>query len=98
MHGLAHLLGGDYIFRIPTFANDRVGWACDVAAIGKRRNTRQVPLGSARQAFNDSVLSYNNKAENFPNSIIAGMFSFELASFLEIESKEKREVPDVKFT
>ncbi len=52
----------------------------------------------SRQAFNDAVLSYNNKAENFPNSIIAGMFSFELASFLEIESEEKREVPDVKFT
>ena len=52
----------------------------------------------ARQAFNDSVLSYNNSAENFPNKIIAGMFRFELASFLEIESEEKREVPDVSFT
>ena len=52
----------------------------------------------SRQAFNDAVLGYNNKAENFPNSIIAGMFSFQLASFLEIESKEIREVPDVKFT
>ena len=52
----------------------------------------------SRQAFNDAVLSYNNKAENFPNSIIAGMFKFELASFLEIESPEKREVPEVNFT
>ena len=52
----------------------------------------------ARQAFNDSVLSYNNTAENFPNNIIAGMFRFELASFLEIESDEKRDVPDVSFT
>ena len=52
----------------------------------------------ARQAFNDSVLSYNNTAENFPNNIIAGMFSFELASFLDIESDEKRDVPDVSFT
>ena len=52
----------------------------------------------ARQAFNDSVLGYNNTAENFPNSIIAGMFRFELASFLEIESDEKRDVPDVSFT
>ena len=52
----------------------------------------------ARQAFNDSVLSYNNSAENFPNKIIAGMFRFELASFLEIESEENREVPDVSFT
>jgi LemA protein len=52
----------------------------------------------SRQAFNDAVLNYNNKAENFPNNIIAGMFNFELASFLEIESPEKREVPEVDFT
>ena len=52
----------------------------------------------SRQAFNDAVLSYNNKAENFPNNIIAGMFRFELASFLEIQSEEKREVPEVSFT
>lgn len=52
----------------------------------------------SRQAFNDAVLNYNNKAENFPNNIVAGMFNFELASFLEIEAPEKREVPDVDFT
>lgn len=52
----------------------------------------------SRQAFNDAVLSYNNKAENFPNNIIAGKFDFELASFLEIDSDEKREVPDVSFS
>jgi len=51
----------------------------------------------ARQAFNDSVLAYNNTAENFPNNFIAGTFRFELASFLEIESEEKRDVPDVSF-
>ena len=52
----------------------------------------------SRQAFNDSVLSYNNAAQNFPNNIIAGMFSFNSASFLEIESAEKREVPAVSFS
>ena len=52
----------------------------------------------SRQAFNDAVLSYNNTAENFPNNVIAGMFKFALASFLEIESEEKREVPEVSFT
>ncbi|MCK5325080.1 MAG: LemA family protein [Woeseiaceae bacterium] len=52
----------------------------------------------ARQAFNDSVLGYNNTVENFPNNMIAGMFQFELASFLEIESEEKRDVPEVSFT
>lgn len=52
----------------------------------------------SRQAFNDSVMTYNSKAENFPNNMIAGMFSFDLASFLEIESEEKRAVPEVSFT
>ncbi|MDZ7767633.1 MAG: LemA family protein [Woeseiaceae bacterium] len=52
----------------------------------------------ARQAFNDSVMAYNNAVENFPNSIVAGMFNFEPASFLEIESEEKRDVPKVAFT
>jgi LemA protein len=52
----------------------------------------------SRQAFNDSVLSYNNSAENFPNTVIAGMFSFELASFLEIEAEEMRDAPEVSFT
>jgi len=55
-------------------------------------------IAFSRQAFNDGVLTYNNKVENFPNNIIAGMFRFELASFLEIESEEKREVPKVSFT
>ena len=52
----------------------------------------------ARQAFNDSVMSYNNTVENFPNNIFAGMFSFQTASFLDIESEEKREVPEVSFS
>jgi len=51
----------------------------------------------SRQAFNDSVLNYNNAAQNFPNNIIAGMFNFASATFLEIESEEKREVPKVSF-
>lgn len=51
----------------------------------------------ARQAFNDSVMSYNSACENFPNNTIAGMFSFKLAEFLEIEEPEKREAPQVSF-
>ena len=52
----------------------------------------------SRQAFNDAVMGYNNTAENFPNNIIANTFNFELASFLEIESEEMREAPEVSFT
>ena len=52
----------------------------------------------ARQAFNDAVLGYNNAAQNFPNNVVAGMFHFEPASFLDIDSESKREVPEVAFT
>jgi len=51
----------------------------------------------SRQAFNDAVLQYNNSAQNFPNNVIAGFFSFDPASFLDV-GEEKREVPDVSFT
>jgi LemA protein len=52
----------------------------------------------ARQAFNDSVMSYNNACENFPNNVVAGMFSFKLAEFLEIKEPEKRDAPEVSFS
>jgi LemA protein len=51
----------------------------------------------ARQAFNDAVMNYNNTREMFPNSIVANMFGFSPAQLLEIESVEKRAVPQVKF-
>ena len=60
--------------------------------------TTENKVAFSRQAFNDSVMSYNNTVENFPNNLIAGTFRFETASFLEIEAEEKREVPEVSFT
>jgi LemA protein len=60
--------------------------------------TTENKVAFSRQAFNDTVLQYNNSAQNFPNSVIAGFFSFELASFLEIDSEEMREAPEVSFT
>jgi LemA protein len=49
----------------------------------------------ARQAFNDSVLAYNNLREVFPNSLIAG--SFAPAQPLELPKPEMREAPKVSF-
>ncbi len=60
--------------------------------------TTENKVAFSRQAFNDSVLQYNNSAQNFPNNVIAGFFRFELASFLEIDAEEKRDVPEVSFT
>jgi LemA protein len=52
----------------------------------------------ARQAYNDAVMDYNNKREQFPGSIIANSFAFVAAEQLKIESDAKREVPKVSFT
>src|SRR3954471_15313462 len=52
----------------------------------------------ARQAYNDSVMSYNNQREMFPGSVIAGMFNFTPAQLLEIAKPEAREAPKVSFT
>jgi LemA protein len=54
----------------------------------------------ARQAFNDAVMSYNNKREVFPSSIFAGMFNFAAASLLDIPADKQSEVraaPKVEF-
>lgn len=51
----------------------------------------------ARQAYNDSVMGYNNKREVFPSNILAGMFNFAAASLLEIIEPAKREAPKVSF-
>jgi LemA protein len=51
----------------------------------------------ARQGYNDSVMTYNNKRETFPASIFAGMFGFRPAALLEIDDPGKREAPRVEF-
>jgi len=51
----------------------------------------------SRQAYNDAVMSYNNRREVFPSNLVAGMFNFTPAAFLEITEPAKREAPKVSF-
>lgn len=51
----------------------------------------------ARQFYNDTVLSYNNKREVFPGSIIAGMFNFKASSYFEVENAVEKEAVKVQF-
>lgn len=51
----------------------------------------------ARQAYNDSVMAYNNKREVLPNSLFAGMFGFTPAAPLEAAGPEVHEAPRVQF-
>ncbi len=53
----------------------------------------------ARQAYNDSVMTYNNKRQSFPASVLAGMFHFGPAAQWQIapDHPETREAPKVQF-
>lgn len=53
-------------------------------------------ISFARQFYNDSVLTYNNKKEIFPSNIIATVFNFENRDFFETTGEEKN-APQVKF-
>ena len=55
-------------------------------------------ISFARQAFNDSVMTYNTARESFPAVIFAGMFNFQGAELFEIESPEEKEAPKVSFS
>lgn len=54
-------------------------------------------IAFARQAYNDSVMTYNTAIESFPNSIIANRYQFKAAELWEIESSHEREPIKVSF-
>ncbi len=54
-------------------------------------------IAFARQAYNDSVMRYNNKCEMVPSNLIAGMFGFQRAEFFEIEAEGERAPVKVQF-
>ena len=51
----------------------------------------------SRQAYNDSVMTYNTTRESFPTNFIAGMFHFDPATLFEITKPEEKEAPKVTF-
>lgn len=55
-------------------------------------------IAFARQAYNDGVMQYNIAREQFPSSVIAGMFNFKHAEQLQsTEAPEERKAVKVSF-
>jgi len=52
----------------------------------------------ARRYYNGTARNLNVGIETFPNSIVAGMFQFEIAEFYEIDDESERAVPKVDFS
>ena len=53
-------------------------------------------ISSARQFYNDTVLSLNNKVELFPSNLVAKIFGFKKEAFLEADTDAKV-APKVQF-
>jgi LemA protein len=68
----------------------------NMLALQEELTATENKIGFARQAFNDSVMAYNNRREVFPSVMVAGMFGFTEAALLEA-AQEEREAPKVSF-
>jgi len=69
----------------------------NVRELSEELTTTENKVAFARQAYNDSVMSYNNQREMFPGSVVAGMFNFQPAQLLELDEPEARKAPKVSF-
>lgn len=67
-------------------------------ALQEELTSTENKISFSRQSYNDQVLFYNNKIQMFPSNIIAGMFSFKLEDFFQVEDKAEKEVPKVNFS
>jgi LemA protein len=66
----------------------------NVLSLQEELTATENKISFARQFYNDSVLTYNNKTQTFPSNIIAGMFNFTPRQFFEAPATD-REVPKV---
>ena len=52
---------------------------------------------ASRRFYNSNVQEFKTKTEIFPSNVIAGMFSFKVPAFFEVDNAEERKNVQVKF-
>ncbi|MCO5053847.1 MAG: LemA family protein [Verrucomicrobiae bacterium] len=50
-------------------------------------------LAGKREAYNNTVLTYNNRVQRFPTNLFAKVFRFKVRDFFELKSETEREAP-----
>ena len=68
-----------------------------IAQLMEELTSTENKVSFARQAYNDSVMSYNTARETFPNVLLATPFGFNKAVLFEVTNEVEREAPKVKF-
>jgi len=64
----------------------------NVAALQEELTGTENKISFARQFYNDSVMTYNNRIQSIPSNIIASVFDFSQAEYFEA-GEESRAVP-----
>ncbi|MEW6109895.1 MAG: LemA family protein [Nitrospirota bacterium] len=59
--------------------------------------TTENKIAFARQYYNDEVMRYNTAIQTVPKNVIARMFTFRKAEFLEIEDPREKKAPVFEF-
>ena len=54
-------------------------------------------ISFARQAYNDSVMTYNTDREVFPSNLVANTFNFGPAELFVVDKPEQKDAPKVSF-
>ena len=68
----------------------------NVLGLQEELTSTENKIAFARQAYNDSVMEYNNKRESFHETVFAGALGFGPAELLQsTESPEERRAPKV---
>lgn len=66
-------------------------------ALQEELTSTENKIAFARQHYNDSVMVYNNKRQEFPSVVVASLFNFKEEPYWKIQEASERQVPSVKF-
>ncbi len=64
----------------------------NVSQLQEELTSTENKISFARQLYNDTVMSFNNRVQTFPSNVIAGIFGFRAREYFEVPEEEKEPV------
>jgi LemA protein len=71
--------------------------SANMLAVQEELASTENRVAFARQAYNDTVMQYNQARASVPTNLVATAFRFEPADFFEVEDAGEREAPKISF-
>ncbi len=64
----------------------------NVSQLQEELTSTENKISFARQLYNDTVMSFNNRVQTFPSNVIAAIFGFRAREYFEAPEEEKEPV------